>query len=155
MSDGVIGTYSKQLSPEEHTKVAREVSYFNNTLNNGRELKKILGQDDFLNLLITQLKNQDPTQPMNDKESIAQMAQFSSLQQMSMMNKSIEDLSKLMLKTQAYSLLGKSVEIADAAGTVRGTVREVIGGDSTQVFVNGQYYDFNDIRSVTNEEKGE
>ena len=45
--------------------------------------EKTLGQEDFLTILITQLSNQDPTQPMKDTEFIAQMAQFSSVQQLS------------------------------------------------------------------------
>jgi flagellar basal-body rod modification protein FlgD len=155
MTDGVIGTYSKQLSPEDQARVAREVSYFNNKLNNGKELKKILGQDDFLHLLITELQNQDPTAPMNDKESIAQMAQFSSLEQMTKMIEAIVDVSRLMAKTQAYSLLGKGVEIGDGKNVVQGIIQEVQGGDSPQVLVNGIYYDFNNIKRVTNVEKGE
>lgn len=57
----------------------------------------MLGKDAFLKLLITQLRNQDPLNPMEDKEFIAQMAQFSTLEQM-------QELNKNILSTQEQSL---------------------------------------------------
>lgn len=61
--------------------------------------QKILGQQDFLKMLLTQLQNQDPLKPVDDKEFIAQTAQFSQLDQM----------SKLV------SLMEKSVSLQEAA----------------------------------------
>lgn len=72
------------------------------------EEKSVLGQDDFLKILITQLKNQDPLQPMQDREFIAQMATFSSLEQMTKMNSSIQEMRGMMLG-QATSYVGKEI----------------------------------------------
>ena len=51
-----------------------------------------LGRDAFLNLLVTQLRHQDPTQPKADGEFIAQLAQFSSLEQLTQMTKTLEKI---------------------------------------------------------------
>ena len=51
-----------------------------------------LGRDAFLSLLVTQLQHQDPTQPQADGEFLAQLAQFSSLEQLQRMNQSLETL---------------------------------------------------------------
>lgn len=64
-----------------------------------------LGNDAFLKLLVTQLQNQDPLNPMEDREYIAQLATFSSLEQQMTMNQSLE----AMLSLQASNLIGKEV----------------------------------------------
>ncbi|MEK4129016.1 flagellar hook assembly protein FlgD [Solibacillus sp. FSL W8-0474] len=72
-----------------------------------------LGKDAFLKILITQLQNQDPTSPMDDKEFISQMAQFSSLEQMQNMTKAMENLLASQEQTQMmnYStFVGKDVK---------------------------------------------
>ncbi|MDE5412962.1 flagellar hook assembly protein FlgD [Alkalihalobacterium chitinilyticum] len=85
--------------------------------NRARDVKKTgqgaLGKDDFLKILITQLQNQDPTNPMDDREFISQMAQFSSLEQMTNMNRTLEKFitsqtdNKLI---QNSHLIGKEVQ---------------------------------------------
>ena len=55
-----------------------------------------LGRDAFLQLLVTQLQHQDPTQPKADGEFIAQLAQFSSLEQLTQMQKTLESMAKAM-----------------------------------------------------------
>ncbi|MEH7385734.1 flagellar hook assembly protein FlgD [Bacillus sp. JJ1521] len=73
----------------------------------------ILGKDDFLKILMTQLQNQDPMNPMEDKDFIAQMATFTSLEQMTNMNSTLEKFvngqhGEQLLK---YSnMIGKEVE---------------------------------------------
>lgn len=72
-----------------------------------------LGKDAFLQILITQLQNQDPTSPMDDKEFIAQMAQFSSLEQMQNMTTAIEELLMSQQQTQMMNytnFIGKEVK---------------------------------------------
>lgn len=72
-----------------------------------------LGKDAFLKILITQLQNQDPTSPMDDKEFIAQMAQFSSLEQMQNMTKAMENLLASQNQTQLMSyssFIGKEIK---------------------------------------------
>ncbi|WP_449540011.1 flagellar hook assembly protein FlgD [Ferdinandcohnia sp. Marseille-Q9671] len=73
----------------------------------------ILGKDDFLKILMTQLQNQDPMNPMEDKDFIAQMASFTSLEQMTNMNSTLEKFvngqqGEQLLKYS--SMIGKEVE---------------------------------------------
>jgi flagellar basal-body rod modification protein FlgD len=66
-----------------------------------------LGKDDFLKILITQLKNQDPMQPLEDKEFIAQMAQFTSVEQLTNMATEMKMLRQSL--GTAPGLIGKQV----------------------------------------------
>lgn len=73
-----------------------------------------LGKDDFLKILITQLQNQDPTNPMDDREFIAQMAQFSSLEQMTNMNTTLEKFIQQQTDSKMFEyshLIGKNVRV--------------------------------------------
>ncbi|MEI5906177.1 flagellar hook assembly protein FlgD [Bacillus spongiae] len=73
---------------------------------------EILGKDDFLKILMTQLQNQDPLNPMQDKDFIAQMATFSSLEQMTNLGKSMDNLVEVQKQNQLISynqFVGKEV----------------------------------------------
>ncbi len=75
---------------------------------------KSLGKDDFLKMLVAQLKNQDPLKPMDGTEFASQLAQFSSLEQLTNMNTQLENLGlyqTTMNNTQAVNLLGKVVSV--------------------------------------------
>jgi flagellar basal-body rod modification protein FlgD len=129
-----------------------EVDAFNKTLNEGKVFKPELGKDDFLKILITQLQNQDPTAPLQDKEFIAQMAQFSSLEQMTNMSSNFQRLAGLLASSEASQVLGKVVEIRDGEKTITGLVDKVVRGDNPLVGVNGAFYDFSQVESVIQQE---
>ncbi len=67
-----------------------------------------LGKDQFLKILVTQLRNQDPMQPMQDRDFIAQMAQFSSVEQLMNMSNELTLMRQNM--GSASSLIGKTIE---------------------------------------------
>lgn len=78
-----------------------------------------LGKDDFLKILMTQLQNQDPLNPMQDTEFISQMANFSSLEQMTNLNSSIDTFIKQSQQNQfmqAALMIGKTVTYSDESG---------------------------------------
>ncbi|MGO4887777.1 flagellar hook assembly protein FlgD [Anaerobacillus sp. MEB173] len=75
--------------------------------------QSLLDKDAFLRILLTQLQNQDPMNPMEDKEFIAQMATFTSLEQMTNMSKSMEKFVSIHQNSQLLQhseLIGKSVK---------------------------------------------
>lgn len=129
------------------TKVA--VDAYNKTLMDGKVSTNGLGKDDFLKLLVTQLQHQDPTAPMDDKEFIAQMAQFSSLEQMTNMSQNFQRLQGVLASSEAAQVLGKTVLIQDGENVVTGQVSEIVRGDMPLVCVNGKFYDFDSVSSIT------
>ncbi|MBN2694094.1 flagellar hook assembly protein FlgD [bacterium] len=77
--------------------------------------KDSLGKDDFLKLLITKLQNQDPLNPTSDEAFVADLAQFSSLEQMENMNSGIQDLALLQsnaTNTTMVQYIGKTAHLA-------------------------------------------
>ena len=114
----------------------------------GRQIKNQLDKDDFLKLLITQLSHQDPTQPMDNTEFVAQMAQFSSLEQMHNMSEGFTKMSAFMNISEAVSTLGKTVEIELGEDKITGIVESVTRGEVPQVLVNGNYYNLEHINRV-------
>jgi len=77
-----------------------------------------LGKDDFLKLLVGQLKNQDPLNPTSDTDFIGQMAQFSQLEQTTNMASVNEQLVAQQRGARAVALLGKTVTFPDANGAL-------------------------------------
>jgi flagellar basal-body rod modification protein FlgD len=137
-----------QLSAQDLATTRTEVDSFNKSIKSGKAGQANLDRDDFLKLLITQLQHQDPTSPVEDKDFIAQMAQFSSLEQMTNMSTGFQKLSSLLASSEASQVLGKTVELHDGDNLVHGVVDRVIRGDSPLVGVNGGIYDFSSIESV-------
>ena len=110
-----------------------------------------LGKDDFLKILLTQLSHQDPTAPMQDKEFVAQMAQFSSLEQMTNMASDFAKMARMLKSTEASGALGKSVELQLQDETVSGVVRAVSRGEVPQILVNGKFYEWELVSTVYDE----
>lgn len=80
-----------------------------------------LGRNEFMQLLVKQLENQDPLQPMKNEEFVAQLATFSSLEQLTDMNKRMDSMISgqgQLINAQALTLIGREV-IADTGGTLR------------------------------------
>ena len=106
-----------------------------------------LDKDDFLMLLVTQLKYQDPLEPESNTEYVAQLAQFSSLEQM-------QNLNSTATNTSAYTLVGKQVRIRETSETgaekeVQGMVEYVkMQNGKPYVSVNGEMYSYDDIVEV-------
>jgi flagellar basal-body rod modification protein FlgD len=99
-----------------------------------------MGKDDFLKMLIAQLKNQDPTNPQQGAEFAAQLAQFSSVEQLTNVNtalKSQNQNSLNLMNAQAINLIGKEITAQTAAGT-DGTPGAVITGPVTAVSFKDQ-----------------
>lgn len=127
----------------------------------------------FLNLMLQQLKNQDPTQPTDNTEWLSQLAQYSSLEQMTQMNTGLtncmnyisamyKDMSMNAEITQTLSMVGKEVTITvpdekDSSKTteITGKVTEANFKDGTgKVKVNGEYYSISNITSIRESGKG-
>lgn len=89
-----------------------------------------LDRDAFLRLLITQLKNQDPLNPMKDQEFIAQLATFSSLEQLNNLNKGMDKMTSQAMQQNlltAVSMIGREVATTDGR---RGIVSSVVTADN-------------------------
>jgi flagellar basal-body rod modification protein FlgD len=109
----------------------------NSSVNNSSKSsapKSSLGKDDFLKILTIQLSNQDPSSPMDDKDFIAQMATFSSLEQMTNLNDAFEKFSNLQMGQYA-SAIGKEITWTPDGSSTPTT--GIVTGVSTE---NGNYY---------------
>lgn len=147
--DMATAQFNPTISAEDQAKINMQVDAFNkqNTVN-GRTAQQSLGKDDFLKLLITQLSNQDPTSPMENTEFIAQMAQFSSLEQMTNMSSEFSKLNSVLVSNNAVGTIGKTVDLDLGGAVTTGVVDAVTYGENPQVMVNGMYYDMSKISAV-------
>lgn len=136
------------MSATERARVESQANAFNQALSQQGGASQELGRDDFLKILLTQLQNQDPTKPMEDKEFIAQMAQFSSLEQMNNISSGFREMNALLSSNQALQVLGRTVEVQNGDQVVTGTVRSVTSGAIPQITVNDQAFEFSDLIRV-------
>ncbi|MDR1212065.1 MAG: flagellar hook assembly protein FlgD [Spirochaetaceae bacterium] len=137
-----------KMSPQEIAANEQYVRRANREIFENKMPVQTLGKDEFLKILLTQLAHQDPTAPMEDKEFIAQMAQFSTLEQMSGMARDFAQLKTILIGSEAQASLGKGVELVDGEEIIQGTVKAVSRGDNPEILVNGSVYQWDQVTSV-------
>lgn len=138
-----------------------EINAYNSSyqVNSSNNLKvqngsESLGMQDFLNLLVAQMTNQDAMNPMENTEFISQMAQFSSLQAMS-------DLTKISVQGQVASLIGKNVVVAEynSKGELEvqeGIVQKVtLHSGEARLYVNDMEFDYSNVMEIKTVEQKE
>jgi flagellar basal-body rod modification protein FlgD len=149
----------KELTPQELAQAKRDADFVNQKHKaEGKNYGQGLGKDAFLKLLVTELTHQDPTKPMQDREFIAQMAQFSSLEQMNNVNTQMQQLNQGNKISEAYSLIGKDIESldADTGRIIRGEVTHVVRqGDEILLGVGTNRVRLDDIHAVYPNKKAE
>ncbi len=143
---------NQTMSPTEAREAERRAREVNARLRRSDGTQRgELGRQAFLRLLVTELRHQDPTNPMADKEFISQMAQFSSLEQMQNMNESIQNLHNSSRATEAFALLGKRVDavVSSSGETVSGVVSRVsYRNNEVRLIVNNRELQLSEINAV-------
>ena len=110
-----------------------------------------MGKEQFLQLLVTQMKNQDPMAPMDNAQMTAQLAQFSSLEQMQNLNSQFEGFQQSTTAAMSMMNSGKQVtlELVGAEEPITGVLEKVQwSGGETQFVVNGKSYASSEVISM-------
>ena len=114
-------------------------------------------QMDYMNLLITQLQNQNPLEPLDNNEMASQLAQFSQLQQLESMNESFAQVLATSELTYANSLIGKEVSFmleteTGATDITSGIVEQIYNNVDGEIFLRvGDYmFGLENVISVKN-----
>ena len=117
----------------------------------GRAHKNTLGQEDFLKLLVTKMSTQDPMNPQQDTEFIAQMAQFSTLEQSKSMTADIAMLKAQQEVLTANGLIGRTVTVSQNDQQVaQGMVTSIAMNDGAPaVVINGKNYSLEDVSLIS------
>lgn len=114
----------------------------------GDEDDSDLSVNDFFNLMITQLTNQDFMNPVDDTEYMSQMAQFATMQEMM-------DLCQYSKQNYVMSMLGKEVTIGKnmiggSTGSVTGVVEKIaLEDDEYKIYIDGKPYDLNKVTQIS------
>ncbi len=95
-----------------------------------------LGKDDFLKLLVAQLQNQDPGNPMDNSQFMGQLAQFSALEQMTNVAASVDKLTAATSVSQAVGLIGHPITFVRADGSTGGGVADGVSLQDGQVTID-------------------
>src|SRR5215203_4852830 len=95
--------------------------------NNTTELARnsAIGQADFLRLLLAQLRTQDPLEPVDNQQFVAQLAQFSALEINRQQSERVDNLLTVQAVSQSLGLIGKTIELRTAQGSSEGVVMDL------------------------------
>ena len=110
-----------------------------------------LGQDAFLQLLVAQLQNQNPLEPVSNFEFVSQIAQFGTLEQITALNQALSGFAEFAALGQLSSMIGKEVTVfnPDTQATVTGIVSAVtFDTGAPRLIVDGTPYSTDDIISI-------
>jgi flagellar basal-body rod modification protein FlgD len=117
-------------------------------LSSSSSSSSLVSEQAFLQLLITQLQNQDPTNPADPTQFVSQLASFSSLEQMTQLNTNMTSV----LDNSVTGLIGKTVTVTDPSvqgGLTSGVVSGIVYyANGPAVTVNGNNYAMADVQNV-------
>ncbi len=136
------------VSTVNTTNSAANVAAYSSTVT--RTPKQTLGSDDFMKLLAVQFQQQDPMKPMEDTAFIAQMAQFSSLEQSNAMVKQMGLLRSDQQNLAAGNMLGRTVTVEDKDGNpIVGQVSAIQStADGPALVIDGKQYPLSSVTRV-------
>ena len=120
-----------KMSQLELNKTILQVDEANKKIGKPGGVETELDQDAFFKLLVTQLSHQDPMNPMEDREFVSQMAQFSSLNYMKNMNREMQNFIRSSESSLAFSFLGNHVDAVDSV------TQQPVSGEVSSVFFEG------------------
>jgi len=110
-----------------------------------------LSEQDFLNLLVTQMTSQDPMNPMTNQDMLSQMVQFSTLQGNTTMQSTLAGMQSGQAFSEANSMIGQQVNLqVDKSTTAQGVVSGIdLSSGTPQIVVNGQSYNLGQVLAIT------
>ena len=119
----------------------------------GTAMTSAMGRQQFLQLMLTQLRNQDPLEPIENNELISQLSQFSTLEGIENLNAGFSEMLALQQLVQGANLVGRKVAIGGPEGTVltEGVVTGITRQDQQlAVTVDGQRFLLDQVVGVAN-----
>jgi flagellar basal-body rod modification protein FlgD len=145
-----MGALNIFQSPQDKLKTAMKVDGFNEQILAGKKKNAETQKQEFMQILVTQLQNQNPLEPLNDKDFIAQMAQLSSLEKLEDINEGMTSLSHNTENGALFNLIGKRVTYVDATGQENmGTVDSIdLREGKGFVSIDGKLTDTRDITKI-------
>lgn len=102
--------------PQSRVMTELKADHFNKTVMKGKKATDEIQKDMFLTLLVTELKNQNPLDPMKDRDFIAQMAQLTSLEKMEKVREGMDQMIEKTSNHSLYSMLGRKVSFYNDRG---------------------------------------